>query len=678
MSFITDNNNNTTDIEYTQMTYNDYKNTVGTSIYTYYPEIAGYYKSNFTDTEKDENNFCQFISPTETIKFTPDYDGRYVDIIWLYDETDAGYLEFTENDSFKFITKLNIQKWILVVNNQLFGYTPVENGITANQITDTLSEDFNIDNEYENINTVYITIFNHDFVFYDKNNDENSESPVFVTKIRPYVVMRDGDKLYLLNYKFGIYAAQTFNNPLSFQTLTGYNITVGFNIDNYPVIDHTIQFDERKIDFPTLNSNQRFDMNNGRVIFWNNYSANYQRIYSGYRTYRALFNVIAVLGIYFRIKNHDNLYLGYMDRSGQTTGEILTDNFESSYNYDKTNINNFNEYTPPVTPEASDTDNIDEINYGTQTSLNINQFISAYILDGVDLQNLSNEFKNPTNEIPTGDSPFENIISLKKYPFNVLNHTITFEPSNIILSKWDTNVSAAKINATQTLINIGSFTIDRKYNNFLDYGPYTTCEIYLPFADYVPINLNKCMGNTINIEMIWDIDGNIKYLILCDNLLIAEINANIASSQILTAINSGLKSLQDLQNTITIASGLTSVAGSAVAGSPVGIVSSAISTVSGVVNAVTNQNTNYSTQKGQSQSDVSQKTILDFVLHITRPIVKIPKNYASTVGYILNDTKVLSELSGFTVCDNVIINNINCLNNEKTEIKNLLETGVIL
>lgn len=330
------------------------------------------------------------------------------------------------------------------------------------------------------------------------------------------------------------------------------------------------------------------------------------------------------------------------------------------------------------TTDVSNDDKIDNINYGTQTSLNINQFVSSYVLDGVDLQNLSNEFKNPTNEIPSGDTPFENIISLKKYPFNVKNHVIMYEPSNIILSKWDTNVSAQKINATQTLINIGSFFIDRKYNNFLDYEPYTTCEIYLPFADYVPINLNKCMGSTINIEMIWDIDGNIKYLILCEGLLIAEINANLSSSQTLTAINSGLKSLQDLQNTITIASGLTSVAGSAVAGSPIGIVSSAISTVSGVVNAVTNQNTNYSTQKGQSQSDVSQKTILDFILHITRPIVKIPANYASTIGYILNDTKVLSELSGFTVCDNVIINNINCLNNEKTEIKNLLETGVIL
>lgn len=365
-----------------------------------------------------------------------------------------------------------------------------------------------------------------------------------------------------------------------------------------------------------------------------------------------------------------------------TTGEITGnwaygDEIPEDYVIQDNDTNIHDKITIETTDVSND-DKIDNINYGTQTSLNINQFVSAYVLDGVDLQNLSNEFKNPTNEIPSGDTPFDNIISLKKYPFNVKNHVITYEPSNIILSKWDTNVSAQKINATQTLINIGSFFIDRKYNNFLDYEPYTTCEIYLPFADYVPINLNKCMGNTINIEMIWDIDGNIKYLILCEGLLIAEINANLSSSQTLTAINSGLKSLQDLQNTITIASGLTSVAGSAVAGSPIGIVSSAISTVSGVVNAVTNQNTNYSTQKGQSQSDVSQKTILDFVLHITRPIVKIPKNYASTIGYILNDTKVLSELSGFTVCDNVIINNINCLNNEKTEIKNLLESGVIL
>lgn len=330
------------------------------------------------------------------------------------------------------------------------------------------------------------------------------------------------------------------------------------------------------------------------------------------------------------------------------------------------------------TSDVSNGDKIDKFVYGTQTSLNINQFVSSYVLDGVDLQKLSNEFKNPTNEIPSGDTPFENIISLKKYPFNVKNHVIIYEPSNIMLSKWDTNVSAPKINAVQTLINIGSFTVDKKYNNFLDYEPYTSCELYLPFADYVPINLNKCMGSTIDIKMIWDIEGNIKYLILCEDLLLSEINTNIASSQILTAINSGLKSLQDVQNVFTIASGVTGMVGSAISGNVFGVVSSYVGTISGVVNAVTNQNQNYTTQKGQPQSDVSQKTILDFILHITRPIVKVPKNYGHTIGHILNETKVLSELSGFTVCDNVIINSINCLENEKTEIKNLLETGVIL
>lgn len=377
------------------------------------------------------------------------------------------------------------------------------------------------------------------------------------------------------------------------------------------------------------------------------------------------------------LMNRDDTYLGEMLEGGLTTGNFLRGaEIADSKSPNKTGSNVDINYKPSF--DVSNDDIIDNFQYGTQTSLNINQFVSSYVLDGVDLQKLSNEFKNPTNEIPSGDTPFENIISLKKYPFNVLNHTITFEPSNIILSKWDTNVSAPKINATQTLINIGSFTIDRKYNNFLDYEPYTSCELYLPFADYVPINLNKCMGSTIDIKMIWDIDGNIKYLILCEDLLLSEINTNIASSQILTAINSGLKSLQDVQNVFTIASGVTGMVGSAISGNVFGVVSSYVGTISGVVNAVTNQNQNYTTQKGQPQSDVSQKTILDFILHITRPIVKIPKNYASTIGHILNETKVLSELSGFTVCDNVIINNINCLNNEKAEIKNLLETGVIL
>lgn len=614
--------------------------------------------------------------------------------------------------------KMNVSEYHHVTNFKFncfvhvptFEFIKNDNGTIIENYTDeNITNDFNglkyiIENNITNIYVKNISIRQYGY------HKENYWTSGYGIKLIPFIYVEHPTKCYvnaltaLLRSPFSMsiltnrqyYTSDIVREPYvnsvyktDFLNTTEYNnkqyiypSQINTDIEFYP--DTTIQYDSNYQEILLENNNEivlaKFDVQTSSYLSFVLYS-----YYSAQHVWRYL----ASFGLYFANSRDDieyilpddlhknsNIFVGEMRDNGLTTGNFLYgENLAKSKNPNITGTSDEIEYVPIFDDNE---DKIDKFEYGTQTSLNINQFVSSYVLDGVDLQNLSNEFKNPTNEIPTGDTPFDNIISLKKYPFNVKNHTITFESSNIILSKWDTNVSASKINAAQTLINIGSFNIDRKYNNFLDYEPYTTCEIYLPFADYVPLNLNKCMGNTINIDMIWDIDGNIKYLILCDNLLIAEINANLSNSQTLTAINSGLKSLQDLQNTITIVSGLTSIAGSVVAGSPVGIVSSAISTVSGVVNTVTNQNTNYSTQKGQCQSDVSQKSILDFVLHITRPVVKIPKNYASTVGYILNDTKILSELSGFTVCDNVIINNINCLNNEKTEIKNLLETGVVL
>lgn len=379
------------------------------------------------------------------------------------------------------------------------------------------------------------------------------------------------------------------------------------------------------------------------------------------------------------LMSDNNIYLGEMLEGGITTGNFLRGvEIVDSKSPNKSGSNIDINYKPSF--DVSDDDIIDRFRYGGFNRAN--DFLISYIMNSEKLTQLAAEFKQPTNPIPTGDTPFDSIVGLRKYPINLTRYAETYSATaqNIKLSSWDTNVQATVLLGNHANINIGSFYIEPKFNNFLDYEPYTSAEMYLPFAEFVPISLNKCMGNTIDIEMIFDVEsGNIQYLIMCEGLLIAEASGNISSSQALSGVNFGLKNLQDVQNSFGLYSNAVSTVSSVANGDMAGAFAKGILSIMQMGhNEQVIANANYSTQKGQTQTDVSHYSLLDVVLHLSRPVVKVPTNYGKTIGYILNETKVLNELTGYTICNNVIINSINCLENEKTEIKSLLETGVIL
>lgn len=63
---------------------------------------------------------------------------------------------------------------------------------------------------------------------------------------------------------------------------------------------------------------------------------------------------------------------------------------------------------------------------------------------------------------------------------------------------------------------------------------------------------------------------------------------------------------------------------------------------------------------------------------ISYPKYTIPTNYSHVVGNRVDTTRKLSSLSGFTVCRNVDTSGIQCNDDEREEIKRLLESGVYL
>lgn len=94
------------------------------------------------------------------------------------------------------------------------------------------------------------------------------------------------------------------------------------------------------------------------------------------------------------------------------------------------------------------------------------------------------------------------ILSLLNIPFTVPAENIIL-PESIILSNFDTGVSAPKINVDILNISLGSITVPATNNNLYDYVN-TVALLHLPRMYPVAIELEYVIGHTISIEYLLD------------------------------------------------------------------------------------------------------------------------------------------------------------------------------
>lgn len=93
------------------------------------------------------------------------------------------------------------------------------------------------------------------------------------------------------------------------------------------------------------------------------------------------------------------------------------------------------------------------------------------------------------------------IISVHKLfcplPTNELSEPIRFW-------KYNTGVASKVINQTEVKVSCGKVTIPEKWHNALDYSPYTSIRIWLPFLGFFDLSINELMRD--EIELTYTID----------------------------------------------------------------------------------------------------------------------------------------------------------------------------
>ena len=286
----------------------------------------------------------------------------------------------------------------------------------------------------------------------------------------------------------------------------------------------------------------------------------------------------------------------------------------------------------------------------------------TFKIDQIELKKLSQFLWSSDffdNILLVNNSPIENIISLK-----ALIGTVGTTGSSQTLTLGNVTTTANVVPCNESItINVGTITLPRKYNNFLDFEPYTKVQIYLPFYGCAMLDSSLVIGRSITIKYIIDvITATAKIKIIHDDKTLYEFKCTCGSDLPITSSNRASVEMGYLSSGVGM--GISVASGNLLGGLASGLSmaqSQYHSSTSGNVSGVLNFH------------DSRMVTVL-----VDRPVYTELRNFNKTHGRMCNLSKTLSNLTGFTKCaDNVQIP-FNCLDEERTMIIEQLVNGVII
>ena len=264
------------------------------------------------------------------------------------------------------------------------------------------------------------------------------------------------------------------------------------------------------------------------------------------------------------------------------------------------------------------------------------------------------------------NSPIENIISCKRIPFDI-NGT----DESIVLGNVDTGVHGNKIDTGHSF-TIGSASVSKKYNNFLDYSPYTNIWIFLPFIGMRQLDTDKYMGRTLKVVYKVDIvTGSCCACIYASNssgkyLLIDTYNGSCGIDIPISAQN------RSAVESAWIQAGLTS----AITLSPKGAINGKDVIQAGMTGLDGAKANFHTSTTGNISSQCGAYMTRSCMLYFDRPTYKEQASYKHDVGKVCNLTRTIRSLSGYTeMYESIDLSGIPCQTDEMDELRKILSTG---
>ena len=314
----------------------------------------------------------------------------------------------------------------------------------------------------------------------------------------------------------------------------------------------------------------------------------------------------------------------------------------------------------------NDTDKTSDINDGTGTATT-GLLTCTYALTSERCRLLGQKLWTQAyfDILKVQDNPIQNIVSIKAFPFSMSGTDGT-----IMIGNVDMGVNGEKLETNVKRISVGSIKFNEYYHNFLDFSPFTSAQIFLPYIGFKQVDLNKVLGKTVNVEYIVDLlTGACRARLFVNGLetsktLVAEYDGTMGID---IPLASSDRAQLDTQHLMSVASGF-------VGGAKNGAIGAAEGVITGIANALTD---NYnSSATGGSPCVSSYDTNTVFVI-FDRPTIssESENGFAHTFGIMCNQFWNIGKLSGYTEISNIDLSGMMITEQEETEIRNILRTG---
>ena len=231
--------------------------------------------------------------------------------------------------------------------------------------------------------------------------------------------------------------------------------------------------------------------------------------------------------------------------------------------------------------------------------------------------------------------------------------------------------------------SLGTFTIPEYFGSFMDYAPYTSIKLYLPFAGEYDLDPSVVVGCTMTLYCFIDyISGNIVY-----NLDVVDSETGLDST--IYTFNGNCSydipiTYQDYNGKISsYANAFLGIATTALAGAAGGPVGGAVAVTAGSQALAKTAEASRDPGRfgtvgmlGKNNGFMAPRTAH---LTIKRPRVVTPESYGHDIGWPCEVSGTVGSFSGFTVMGEAHMDGVaGATDNEIAEIKALLESGVIV
>ena len=327
---------------------------------------------------------------------------------------------------------------------------------------------------------------------------------------------------------------------------------------------------------------------------------------------------------------------------------------------------------------ADDNKYTDHIDLTTPTLTATGVFNRCYVLDGNGVNDLcdflynadDNIFDEIVDGVLTRGSPIDSLIDLRLYPFDVRAFTGAGTPEFIKFGRIQTTVAASRLpHDANAVIDLGSCTVPREYNNFLDYQ--TTAQLYIPFCGVCELPMDRVLNHELSIKLIVDyVTGSGTAVVFVDNLPLLYQQGVIGVSIPMTATNSA-------EFGKTIAGNLVKTAADAVSGDLGGAAAGALDSAAAIWQGSKIQKAGASSP----QTSLYQPKNAYLLLSLVNPAPKVWEDeYADIAGYAtFMPIAAIGDLSpGFTAFDNVKLNIPGATERERDMILQLLKEGIYI